>query len=116
MAARTPLVLGGDGLPQQLQPADTLASGLRLERYTTPACDANGQTTVTFSPAFKSPPLAFLIPTWSGATEICGMVTATTATTATVQLMVSRGTLLLTSGPFQAAPAGTTGLVAALGS
>jgi len=114
MAARTPVVIGSDGLPQQLQPVDTLASGLRMETYTG-TCDASGVASITFSPAFKSKPLAFLIEDWAGTQMICGKVTSATATGCAVQGMVSRATLLLSAGPFTTAPSGTVVTVAAIG-
>ncbi|MGX7709287.1 hypothetical protein [Methylobacterium sp. Gmos1] len=115
MAARAPVVLGPDGLLQLLQSADTLASGLRIERYTA-TCNASGVATFTFTSAFKSVPLAFLIEDWNANGQmICGKVTATTLTGATAQLMISQGTFLLNAAPFTTAPSGTTGTIAVIG-
>jgi hypothetical protein len=115
MPARTPLVIGGDGLPQQLQAADTLASGLRIEKYTGTVAGGAGAAAVTFSPAFKSAPVAFFVESWSGNQMISGQVTATTATGCTVQAMISQGTLLLNTAPFATAPNGTVVNVIAIG-
>ncbi|WP_238192097.1 hypothetical protein [Methylobacterium frigidaeris] len=41
---------------------------------------------------------------WSGTQMIAGGVTAQTSSSATVAVMRSRGTLLLTAGPFEVAP------------
>jgi len=115
MAARTPLVVGSDGLPQQLQAADTLATGLRFQTFTGTVSGGQGVAQVTFSPAFKAVPLAFVIESWSGAQMVCGAVTATTAAGCTVQGMVSQGTLILNTAPFTTAPNGTVVTVVAIG-
>jgi hypothetical protein len=49
-----------------------------------------------------------VIPSWVGGQYVGGGVTVQTLSGATVQGMISRATLLLTTGPFQAAPAGTS--------
>lgn len=48
-----------------------------------------------------------VIPSWVGQQYVGGGVTAQTLSSATVQGMVSRGSLLLSAGPFQAAGSGT---------
>lgn len=113
MASRKPLV-ALNGAAVELPAADTLATGLRIEKYTG-TCDANGQVTISFSPAFKVTPLAFIIEGWSGAQMICGAVTSTAVGSCVVQGMVSRATLLLSAGPFTTAPSGTVVTVAVIG-
>jgi len=115
MAARTPLVVGSDGLPQQLQSVDTLATGLRFQTFTGTVTGGAGVAQVTFSPAFKAVPLAFVVESWSGSQMVCGAVTATTAAGCTVQAMVSQGTLLLNTAPFTTAQNGTVVTVVAIG-
>lgn len=78
----------------------------RVERYTA-TTDASGLATFTF-PACAATPDVQVITGWFAQQFVGGGVTAQTLSSATVQGMISRGTLLLTSGPFQAAPAGTS--------
>lgn len=115
MASRTPLVVGGDGLPQQLQAADTLATGLRFQTFTGTVAGGAGVAQVTFSPTFKTVLLAFVIEGWAGSQMVCGAVTATTVSGCTVQGMVSQGTLILNAAPFTTAPNGTVVTVVAIG-
>ncbi|KMO30710.1 hypothetical protein VQ02_27490 [Methylobacterium variabile] len=62
---------------------------------------------MTYSfPACSATPDIQVIPSWIGQQYVGGGVTAQTLSTATVQGMVSRGTLLLTTGPFAAAGSG----------
>lgn len=76
----------------------------RVERYTANT-GAGGIASFTF-PACPAVPDVQVIPGWSGEQYVGGGVTAQTLSTATVQGMVSRGTLLLTTGPFTAAGSG----------
>lgn len=87
----------------------------RVERYTA-TTNASGVATFTFSPAFTSAPDIDVIESWSGDQMITGGVTAQSLTGCTVAAKVSRGTLALSSGPFQAAPAGLSITVRAIGS
>ena len=57
------------------------------------------EASVTFSPAFTSPPDIEVVTGWSGDQMIAGGVTAQMLTGATALVKRSRGTLLLTSGP-----------------
>lgn len=77
----------------------------RVERYTAPT-DGGGLATFTWAACSASPDVQ-VIPTWVGAQYVGGGVTAQTLSGATVQGMTSRATLLLSTGPFQAAPSGT---------
>lgn len=104
--------------PQGLK-GDTGATGpagtpKRVERYTANT-NSSGVATFTFSPAFTSPPDIEVVTGWSGDQMIAGGVTAQTLTGATVLVKRSRGTLLLTSGPFETAPAGVSVTIRAIG-
>jgi hypothetical protein len=79
--------------------------------------NASGIATIAFSPAFDAIPDIDVIDGWSGDQMVTGAVVAGTAakTGCQVQVMVSRGTLLLTSGPFQKAAAGVSITVRAIG-
>lgn len=86
----------------------------RIERYTGTVAGSQGFATVTF-PAFTKAPLGKVVDGWNGEQQVTGMVTATTATTATVAVRRSRGALLLSSGPFEIAPAGTVVMIEVIG-
>ena len=111
MSQRQPLTLGADGLPQQLQAGDTIATGLRIETYTSSAGNASGVASVTFSPAFTTVPTVIPLCRATGATVTVGEVTAITKTGCTLALATSRGTLLLSSGPFQVGQGSTISVV-----
>lgn len=73
----------------------------RVERYT---ANANAQGVATYSwPACTSPADVDVIPSWIGDTIIIGGVTSQTLSGATVSAKRSRGTLALSSGPFETA-------------
>lgn len=91
-----------------------LVKPLRIERFTQ-ATNASGIATFAFDPVFAVAPDVQVIPGWIGDQIITGGVTAVTKTGCTVQAKVSRGTLLLTSGPFQTAGAGLNVTVRAIG-
>ena len=92
----------------------SLIKPLRVERYTA-ATNTNGIATITFPTPFAVAPDVQAITSWTGEQMIAGGVTAVSTTGCTVQAMVSRGTLLLTSGPFQKAGAGVNITVRAIG-
>jgi hypothetical protein len=73
-----------------------------VERYTATS-NASGVATYTW-PACAATPDVDVILGWAGTQMISGGVTAQTLTGATVAVMRSRGTLALSSGPFEAAP------------
>ncbi|WP_407529459.1 hypothetical protein [Methylobacterium oryzisoli] len=104
MVARSPLVIGADGLPQQLQPADTLSGTLGRIGIHTATCNASGVATFVWT--YSVVLMAWIKVTWSGQQMICGDFTTYSATGGTAQGMVSRGTLALSSGPFTTAPSG----------
>lgn len=78
----------------------------RVERYTA-TTGSGGVASFSFAACSATPDIQ-VIPGWSGEQYIGGGVTAQTLSTATVQGMVSRGSLLLSSGPFQAAGSGVS--------
>ena len=86
----------------------------RIERYTA-ATNASGIATFIFSPAFTSAPDIDVIQGWLGDQEIGGAVQSQTLTGCTVLTKVSRGTLALSSGPFQTAGAGVSVTIRAIG-
>lgn len=88
----------------------------RVERFSG-TTDANGIATITFSPAFAAVPDIDVIQGWIGDQEVGGGVVAGSATVSGCKVLVkvSRGTLLLTTGPFQTAPAGVSVTVRAIG-
>lgn len=88
----------------------------RIIRFTA-STNANGIATVVFSPAFTSAPDVDVIEAWNADQMITGAVIAGSVNAAgcQVQVMVSRGTLLLTTGPFQKAAAGVSITVRAIG-
>jgi len=74
----------------------------RVEEYTGTS-NASGVGTITFAPAFTEVPKVVVQDGWAGTQMICGAASAT-LTGATVTLMRSRATLLLSAGPFESAP------------
>jgi hypothetical protein len=85
----------------------------RIERYTANT-NASGIATFTF-PTFTAAPDIDVIQTWVADQQVGGGVTAQTLTGCTVLCKVSRGTLLLTSGPFQTAAAGVPVTIRVMG-
>lgn len=55
------------------------------------------------------------VPTWSGSQMIVGAASAVTKDGFTATVMRSRATLLLSAGPFEAAPAGTSASFVVIG-
>lgn len=97
---------------------DTGAAGdpKRISRFTA-STNASGIATVTFSPAFSATPDIDVIDGWSGDQMLTGAVIPGTEskTGCQVQVMLSRGALLLTSGPFQKAGSSVSITVRAIG-
>lgn len=97
---------------------DTGAAGTpkRVDRFTS-VTNASGIAAVVFSPAFSVIPDIDVIEAWSGEQMITGAVVAGTASTTgcQVQVMLSRATLLLSTGPFQKAGSGVSVTVRAIG-
>jgi len=88
----------------------------RIERYTS-TTNSSGIATIVFSPAFAATPDIDVIDGWNGDQMITGAVVPGSAskTGCQVQVMVSRGTLLLTTGPFQKAATGVSITARAIG-
>lgn len=102
---------GKDGAPGAAGPAGTPK---RVARFTG-ATDATGVATITFSPAFTTLDDVDVITGWSGDQMVAGGVTQQSVSGCKVAVKVSRGTLLLTAGPFQTAGAGVSITVRAIG-
>ncbi|TXN33882.1 hypothetical protein [Methylobacterium sp. WL19] len=114
MASRKPLV-ALNGAAVELPAADTLATGLRIEKYTATVAGGAGVASASFAPAFKAAPVAFVVEGWSGQQMVCGSVTGTTASGFTAQVMISQATVLLSGTPFTTAPNGTVVNIIAIG-
>ena len=87
---------------------------LRIVRYNA-VTNASGIATFVFNPAFTTAPDVDVIDTWTGEQIVTGGVLTFSTTGCTVQAMVSRGTLLLTAGPFTKAGANVSVTVRAIG-
>ncbi len=87
---------------------------LRIERYIS-STNAQGIATITFATPFKEAPDVQVITGWSNDQMLAGGVTNVTTTGCTVQVMISRGNLLLSAGPFQKATANVNVTVRAMG-
>lgn len=77
---------------------------------------ANASVKLTFAKAFAEIPVVIPEPTWVGQQLVMPIVGAVTKTDVTLTAMQSRGTLLLTDGPFQPATAGKPVSVKVIGS
>lgn len=99
-----------------LQTALDSKTSLRVARFTA-TTNAQGVATFTFSPAFSVPPDCDVIEAWNGEQMLTGAIVpgSVTTTGCQAQVMVSRGTLLLNSGPFQKAAANVSITVRAIG-
>lgn len=94
------------GLPQG--PAGTNATPLNMEIISGTVGTAGQPVTVAFAKKYSSAPFVLPYPVWSGQQIVEGVATNITATNCSVVLMQSRGTLLLSGGPFENAAAGQT--------
>jgi hypothetical protein len=81
---------GADGTPR------------RVDLYTAAA------GAFVFPTPYTAPPIIVPLPGWSAQQMIIASASAITTTGCTIAVTRSKGTLLLASGPFEAAPAGTT--------
>lgn len=86
----------------------------RVERYTA-TTNASGIANISFAQAFTTIPDVQVITGWVGEQMISGAVTSVTTAGCSVQVMVSRGTLLLTTGPFRNVSLCTANLYAVSG-
>lgn len=98
------------------QQAAINAAKVRISRFIG-TTNASGIAAITFTPAFSAAPDVDVIEGWNADQMITGAVVPGTLTASgcQVQVMVSRGTLLLTTGPFQKAAAGVSVTVRAIG-
>lgn len=87
---------------------------VRFARFSS-TTDANGVATITFNPAFTTILDIQVITTWSGDQMVGGGVLTSSLTGCTVQAKISRGTLLLTAGPFVNAGANISVTVRVIG-
>jgi hypothetical protein len=97
------------------QKADKSAR-LRVARFSG-TTNASGIAIIAFNPAFDAIPDIDVIEAWSSDQMVTGAVVAGSATKSgcQVQVMLSRATLLLSTGPFQKAAAGVSVTVRAIG-
>lgn len=93
---------GLTGTPGATGPQGPAGTPRRVERYTATS-NASGIATYSW-PACTTAPDVDIIHGWVGDQMTGGGVTAQTNSSATVLVKRSRGTLLLTSGPFETAP------------
>jgi len=99
----------GDAGPTGPQgPAGTNATLLNMEIISGTVGTAGQPVTVAFAKKYSSAPFVLPYPVWSGQQIVEGVATNITATNCSVVLMQSRGTLLLSGGPFENAAAGQT--------
>lgn len=87
----------------ETRPRGPKGSPKRVEVLSTTA-NSGGIATFTFSPPYDTPPTVTPFPIWSGDQMYIGQATSITPTTCTVVVKRSRGTLLLSAGPFESAP------------
>ncbi len=94
-AQGAPGVTGSQGVPGSAAPAK------RIERYTQTS-NSSGVATFTW-PEFSSIPDVDVIDGWSGDQQVTGGVISASRTGCTVAVKKSRGTLALSTGPFETA-------------
>lgn len=70
---------------------------------------------LTFTKTYSTPPVVIPIPQWNGTQMVTGGASSITTTGCSFNAMQSRGTLVLTSGPFENAAAGVTFRVLVIG-
>lgn len=88
---------------------------LRVELVRGTVATAGSPVAVTFSRAFAVAPTLLDITTWSADQMVASAAASLSTTGAQVVVKRSRGTLLLTAGPFENAPAGTAFVMLAIG-
>lgn len=112
----TPGTPGKDGPPGKDGSPGAAGVPKRVERFSA-ATNASGIATIAFDPVFAAVPDIQVIDGWIGDQQVTGGVVAGTATKSgcQIQVMVSRGTLILTTGPYQKAAAGVSVTVRAIG-
>lgn len=93
---------GSQGLP------GTNATPTLFEVVESKVITAGTKVAVKFTKAFTAAPVVQPSPIWNGTQMVIGQASEVTMTGCNVTVMQSRGTLLLTSGPFEVAAAGVT--------
>ena len=88
---------------------------LNYETITVTARTAGAKVPVTFSKPYAVPPEVIGVIGWTGSQVVFGFASDITTTGCNVVVVQSRGTLLLTTGSFENAPAGTTCRMTVLG-
>lgn len=108
-------VAGPKGDTGATGPAGVDGNPKRIQKFTA-VTNAFGIATFTFSPAFTTILDIQIIPDWTGSDQyIGGGILTQSLTGCTAQIMVSRGTLLLTAGPFVKAGSGVTATIRVMG-
>lgn len=79
-----------------------------FEIFESKVATAGTKVAIKFTKAFTAPPIVQPSPIWNGAQMVIGQASEVTTTGCNVTVMQSRGTLLLTSGPFEVAAVGVT--------
>lgn len=93
---------GQQGLP------GTNATPTLFEIVESKVVTAGTKVAIKFTKSFAAPPIVQPSPIWNGTQMVIGQASEVTITGCNVTVMQSRGTLLLTSGPFEVAAAGVT--------
>lgn len=91
---------GQQGLP------GTNATPTLFEIVESKVVTAGTKVTIKFTKSFSAPPIVQPSPIWNGTQMVIGQASEVTTTGCNVTVMQSRGTLLLTSGPFEVATTG----------
>lgn len=86
-----------------------------METITGTVVTAGTAVPLIFTKTYSAPPVVIPIPQWNGTQMITGGASSVTTTGCSFTAMQSRGTLLLTSGPFENAAAGVTFRVLVIG-
>lgn len=86
-----------------------------VETLTGAVVTAGTAVALTFTKTYSAPPVVIPVPQWNGTQMITGGASNITRTGCNFTAMQSRGTLLLTSGPFENASAGVTFRVLVIG-
>lgn len=113
VGAMGPQGLKGDAGPTGIQgPAGTNSV---IETLSGTVVTAGTAVPLTFTKTYSTPPVVIPIPQWNGVQMITGGASNITRTGCSFLAMQSRGTLLLTSGPFENASAGVVFRVLVIG-
>ncbi|WP_033782083.1 hypothetical protein [Pantoea sp. 9140] len=85
--------------------AETNAAPVQLEVVAGSVATAGQKVAITFAKKYSTPPVVLPNPIWNGQQLIQGQASEITTTGCNVTVMQSKGTLLLSSGPFESAAA-----------